>query len=98
MKTDSKQEHSIIEVLEFCQVRGLPARVVGRWVWIKFDNKPTADVRQALKDYGFRWSRRRGQWAHNCGLASRPARAYRPWDRYQTYNADDTLKRLHAAG
>jgi len=85
----SKSEHSIIEVLEFCKAQSLPARVVGRWVWIKFDSKPDAEIRQALKDFGFRWSRRRGQWAHNCGHSSRPARSYRPWDKYQTIGLDE---------
>lgn len=52
----TEQSKSIIEVLEFCKVQALPARVVGRWVWIKFESKPSADVRQSLKDFGFRWS------------------------------------------
>jgi hypothetical protein len=85
-KSESK---NIIEVLEFCKVQALPARVVGRWVWIKFESKPDANIRQALKDFGFRWSRRRGQWAHNCGHGSRPARGYRPWDKYQTTMLED---------
>ena len=90
METVTKQSESsksIIEVLEFCKVQNLPARVVGRWVWIKFDDKPDAGTRQSLKDFGFRWSRRRGQWAHNCGHSSRPARSYRPW--YKTTMLED---------
>ena len=85
----SKSNHSIIEVLEFCKAQNLPARVVGRWVWIKFESKPSADIRQALKDNGFRWSKRRGQWANNCGLPTKPARSYRPWDKYQTTMLED---------
>lgn len=80
-KPESK---SIIDVLDYCQKQNLPARVVGKWVWIEFESKPSAKVRQGLKDMGFRWSKRRGQWAHNCGHSSRPARSYRPWDKYQT--------------
>ena len=87
----SKSEHSIIEVLEFCKAQNLPARVVGRWVWIEFESKPCAEIRQALKDFGFRWSRRRGQWSHSCGHSSRPARSYRPWDKYQTISLDEAL-------
>ncbi|KKL57415.1 hypothetical protein LCGC14_2235670, partial [marine sediment metagenome] len=83
-KSKSKSNHSIVEVLEFCKAQALPARVVGKWVWIKFDSKPDTETRQALKDIGFRWSRRRGQWCHNCGLSTRPARNYRPWDKYET--------------
>jgi ribosome biogenesis GTPase A len=86
---DNPKSKSIIEVLEFCKVQALPARVVGKWVWVKFESKPNADIRQALKDFGFRWSKRRGQWAHNCGHHSRPARNYRPWDKYQTTMLED---------
>ena len=87
----SKSNRSIIEVLEFCKAQNLPARVVGRWVWIEFDSKPSAEIRQALKDFGFCWSRRRGQWSHNCGLPTKPAHNYRPWDKYQTLTIDEAL-------
>ena len=83
-KSKSKSNHTIIEVLEFCKDMNLPARVVGKWVWIKFESKPDAGIRQALKDMGFRWSRRRGQWANNCGHPTKPARNYKPWDKYET--------------
>ncbi len=87
----SKSNHSIIEVLEFCKAQALPARVVGKWVWIKFESKPSADIRQGLKDMGFRWSRRRCQWCHNCGLPTRPARNYKPWDKYKTLTMDEVI-------
>ena len=93
-KSESK---SIIEVLEFCKERDLPARVVGRWVWIKFESKPSAEIRQSLKNFGFRWSRRRGQWSHNCGHPTKPARGYKPWDKYQTVGLDESLSRLAVA-
>ncbi len=85
----SESKSIIIEVLAFCKVHALPARVVGRWIWLKFDSKPSAEVRQSLKDFGFHWSRRRGQWCHNCGISSRPALNYRPWDRYETTSIKD---------
>ncbi len=96
-KSKSKSNHSIIEVLEFCKSRNLPARVVGRWVWIKFESKPPADIRQALKDFGFRWSRRRGQWSHNCGRPTKPAPNYKPWDKYQTISIDEAYAGLAVA-
>lgn len=79
-----KKQHNLVDVVEFCRENKLPGRIVGRWVWIKFDVKPVEQIRHNLIDYGFRWSRRRGQWAHNCGHVSKPARSYRPWDKYQT--------------
>lgn len=92
-----KKSKSILEVLEFCKERNLPARVVGRWVWIKFESKPAADIRQALKDAGFRWSRRRSQWSHNCGHPTKPAPNYAPWQKYETYGLDESLSRLGVA-
>jgi len=86
---ENTKQHNLIEVVEFCKARRLPGRVVGRWVWIEFETKPSVELRQELKDYGFRWSPRRGQWAHNCGHSSRPAHSYRPWDKYQTRDLDD---------
>jgi len=90
----SKSNHSIVEVLEFCKAHNLPARVVGRWVWIEFESKPSDSIRQSLKDFGFRWSRRRGQWSHNCGHPTKPARDYRPWDKYNTYTIDEVLQEV----
>ena len=87
----SNETHNLIDVLEFCKGLDLPARVVGRWVWVRFETKPAADIRQQLKDFGFRWSNRRQQWAHNCGHRSKPARSYRPWDKYQTRTVDEVL-------
>ncbi len=88
--TENKSKSkSIIEVLEFCKAQNLPARVVGRWVWIKFESKPNTAIRQSLKDMGFRWSRRREQWANNCGHPTKPARGYKPWDKYQTTMLED---------
>jgi hypothetical protein len=81
---DKKESKGIFEVLEYCKEQELPARVVGKWVWLKFDEKPNATIRQGLKDMGFRWSKRRGQWAHNCGHISKQARSYKPWDKYKT--------------
>ncbi|MCK5581804.1 MAG: hypothetical protein KAJ18_11095 [Candidatus Omnitrophica bacterium] len=91
-KHTEKGKQTIIEVLSFCQNHDFPARVVGKWVWIEFDSKPNTETRQALKDFGFRWSRRRGQWSHSCGHSSRPAHNYRPWDKYQTTSMADVLK------
>ncbi len=81
---NKSKSKSILEVLEFCQAQNFPARVVGKWIWIKFESKPSADVRQALKDFGFHWAHRRQQWAHNCGRPSKPALNYKPWDKYET--------------
>ena len=77
----TEQSKSILEVLEFCKALNLPARVVGKWIWVEFESKPPAETRQALKDFGFRWSARRRKWAHNCGTPSRAGKG-NPWQKY----------------
>lgn len=90
VQQDKSESKSILTVLEYCKDQRLPARVVGKWVWIKFDTKPNADVRQGLKSIGFRWSRRREQWCHSCNAGpSRVARNYAPWQRYETTMLED---------
>ena len=80
---DKKQEHNSVEVVEFCRTWHFKADIVGRWVWIKFDNKPSAEVRARLKDFGFRWSRRRGEWSHSCGNPStRSKSSFHPRTKY----------------
>jgi len=32
------------DVLEFCKANGFPADLVGRWIWIRFDEKPELPV------------------------------------------------------
>ena len=59
------------EVIRFCRDREIPAVVVGRWVWVYFSDKPSAEVRDGLKTAGFRWVKNRQGWAHNCGYYSK---------------------------
>ncbi len=68
---ENTQTHNLIEVVEFCKSLHLTADIVGRWIWVTFAEKPTAEIRQALKDFGFHWSPRRNKWAHNCGHPTR---------------------------
>ena len=62
---------SVAQVLD-CLHRELPAVhglavIVGRWVWIEFDEKPAAEIRTYLVELGFRWNLRRRAWQHPCG-------------------------------
>jgi len=43
------------------------AEIVGRWVWVSFDSKPSAEVRVYLLELGFHFNRKRGCWQHACG-------------------------------
>jgi hypothetical protein len=82
-----KESHNQIEVIEFCQENNLPADIVGRWIWVKFDSKPDQEIRDKMKAFGFRWSKRRGEWAHNCGYACTRGRC-NPRDKYGAVSID----------
>ena len=44
------------------------AEVVGKWVWIQFDQKQPAIVTAALSELGFHWNNARQSWQHPCGM------------------------------
>ncbi len=50
------------------------AEVVGRWVWVTFDEKPCSAVRDTLRAIGFRWNHKRQCWLHPCGSFRRYSR------------------------
>ena len=82
---------NIVEVLLFCRENDLPARVVGKWVWLKFPLRPGPALREKLEQVGFRWSKRRKQFHHNCGHPSELARDYEPWDRYGSKTLEEAF-------
>jgi len=79
---------STLDVVEFCCRHGIPADVVGRWVWVRFAEKPSAEVRALLKRNGFRWVQGRGEWAHACGIHSRRGHG-NPRDKYGVLSVEE---------
>ena len=75
------------EVAAFCRRMNLPAEVVGKWIWVSFTQKPSKEIIQALRDFGFHWSQRRQSWAHDCGHKSYPSQG-NPWDKYEHHWLD----------
>lgn len=63
--------NNLPDVIAFCRQYGLPAYIVGRWVWLRFLEKPDKATRDFIKGAGFRWVKSRGEWAHSCGVPSR---------------------------
>ena len=60
------------------------AQVVGKWVWIQFDDRQPPEITAALSQFGFHWNRKRQTWQHPCGQF-RTASHRDPRDKYQTY-------------
>jgi len=60
------------------------AEVVGKWVWIQFNDKQPGSITAALSELGFHWNRRRQAWQHPCGKFTTgslqdPRRKYRSY-------------------
>jgi hypothetical protein len=60
------------------------AQVVGKWVWIQFDDRQPPEITAALSQFGFHWNRKRQTWQHPCGQF-RTGSHRDPRDKYQTY-------------
>src|ERR1017187_8899109 len=60
------------------------AQVVGKWVWIQFDDRQPPEITAALSQFGFHWKRKRQTWQHPCGQFRTGSRRD-PRDKYQTY-------------
>lgn len=80
-KSEEKSAN-FIEITDFCRRLGLDAELVGKWVWVSFEDTPDEETRKALKEAGFIYSPRRQKWAHNCGHPSPSAFQSSPWQKY----------------
>ena len=64
------------------------AEVVGKWVWIAFQEQPAAELRQQLAQLGFHWNRERQAWQHPCGQFR--LRGFQdPHEKYSSYYPAD---------
>ena len=66
------------------------AEVVGRWVWIQFDNRQPREITAALSEFGFHWNRRRHVWQHPCGTIAASSNQD-PRRKYRSYFPADLL-------
>ncbi len=92
-KSNTRHVPTIEEVIAFCQQYSLQASRVGKWIWVQFaeDAKPAEALREAMKNFGFRWSNRRKAWAHNCGHRSRPAKKSSPFEKYEVQHVSGAI-------
>jgi len=61
------------------------AEVIGKWVWVHFQETPAAEIRQQLAQLGFHWNRERQAWQHPCGQFSSTGSRNDPREKYQSY-------------
>ncbi len=66
------------------------AQLVGRWIWITFPSKPSADCRSFLKSRKYRWNGQRGAWQNSCGFYTRRA-PYDPRVKYGTEKVAEVI-------
>jgi hypothetical protein len=60
------------------------AEVVGKWVWIQFDDKQPRQITAELSELGFHWNNRRQVWQHPCGTMT-PSSNQDPRRKYRSY-------------
>jgi len=60
------------------------AEVVGKWVWVQFEEKQPREVTSVLSQLGFHWNNRRQVWQHPCGTITE-ASLYDPRRKYRSY-------------
>lgn len=61
------------------------AEVVGKWIWVHFENTPAAEIRQQLAQLGFHWNRERQAWQHPCGQFSSTGSTTDPREKYSSH-------------
>jgi hypothetical protein len=60
------------------------AEVVGKWVWIQFQEKQPPTVTAELSQLGFHWNNTRQVWQHPCGQVTERA-DFDPRRKYRSY-------------
>jgi hypothetical protein len=72
------------------------AEIVGRWVWVEFEDKQPLTVTRALAELGFHWNRLRRVWQHPCGIYRDRRALIDPRYRYGSYAATDSQNPISA--
>jgi len=67
------------------------AEVVGRWVWVQFNEPPAVEIRQQLAQLGFHWNHTRQAWQHPCGLRRSERATFDPRKYFGSYFAADMM-------
>ena len=60
------------------------AEVVGKWVWVQFNDKQPREVTAVLAELGFHWNNKRQTWQHPCGALTQGTESD-PRQKYPTH-------------
>ncbi len=72
------------------------AEIVGKWVWIEFEDKQPVTVTRVLAELGFHWNNARQAWQHPCGIYRDRRATHDPRRRYGSYAAADPMNPINA--
>ena len=61
------------------------AEVVGKWVWVQFEQKQPYPVTRVLAQLGFHWNKNPQTWQHPCGVECDKASPVDPRRKYGSY-------------
>ena len=65
------------------------AEIVGKWVWIHFEERQPRAVTAQLAQLGFHWNNARQTWQHPCGVKAEGSRTANPREKYGSQFAAD---------
>ncbi|MBC7852510.1 MAG: hypothetical protein IAF94_03655 [Pirellulaceae bacterium] len=65
------------------------AEIVGKWVWIQFQDKQPREITAQLAQFGFHWNNKRQAWQHPCGQFCQHPFSGDPRERYAAHYAAD---------
>ena len=60
------------------------AEVVGKWVWVQFNDRQPREVTAVLAELGFHWNNKRQVWQHPCGALTQGTESD-PRQKYPTH-------------
>jgi hypothetical protein len=82
----SLDTETLLELLQFEAPKFFElAEVVGKWVWVQFEQKQPQQVTRVLAQLGFHWNKSRQTWQHPCGVECDKASPVDPRRKYGSY-------------
>ena len=67
------------------------AEVVGRWVWVQFEQQPPVEARRQWAQLGLHWNHTRQAWQHPCGVHRDRRVRFDPRRKFGGYFAADLM-------
>src|SRR5699024_9410960 len=95
LNSNEKVKHEFTNFTDFINEflhHDITIDIVGTWVWVH--GKDTFAIKDKLKTYGFRWSKKHKKWYHNNGTEFKAKKGYKNKMTYNEITLKHGLQRL----